>query len=350
MDTEQRHDPSAFADFDAAALDAFLRDAIEDLNGAMRIERIAGGQSNPTYFVSYDDRELVLRKQPPGTLLASAHAVDREYRIITALAGTDVPVPRTLLFHGERDVVGTPFYVMQRVTGRVSNDNAVPGVTPQERRAMYWSMCETLAKLHRVDWKALGLGDYGKPGNYYARQIARWTKQWELSKTRELPEVERLVAWLPANIPPGDDETTINHGDFRLGNLMFHPTEPRVVAVLDWELSTLGHPLADVAYNCIAWHTEPREHRGVRGVDLEALGIPSEHEYVERYYALSGRTSRLTGFHFAFAMFRLAVILEGIAARVRAGNAVGADAAHVGEQSVLFARRALEAIEARLGF
>jgi len=332
-------------DFDEGRLDAFLRGAIAGLEGALRIERVAGGQSNPTYYLSYDNRELVLRKQPPGQLLASAHAVDREYRIITALAATDVPVPRTLLFYGERDVVGTPFYVMERVAGRVPHDNAIPGAEPAERHAMYLAMCRTMAQLHRVDWQALGLSDYGKPGNYFARQIARWSKQWELSKTRELPDIERLIVWLPAHIPEGDDETAIVHGDYRLGNLMFEPAEPRVVAVLDWELSTLGHPLADVAYNCIAWRTEPREHRGVRGLDLAALGIPTEREYLEHYYAFSGRTSRVTGFHFAFALFRLAVILEGIAARVRSGNAFGQDAALVGEQSVLFARRAVEAIE-----
>jgi aminoglycoside phosphotransferase (APT) family kinase protein len=210
-----------------------------------------------------------------------------------------------------------------------------------ERAALYDAMCTTLAALHAIDPADVGLADYGKPGNYYARQIARWTRQWELSKTRDVPSFERLAAWLPAHVPPGD-ETRVAHGDYRLGNLMFHPVEPRVVGVLDWELSTLGHPLADVAYNCIAWHMAEADAgpaRGLQGADLAALAIPSEDAYVARYCALTGR-ERIGPFHLAFALFRSAVIFEGIAARARAGHAVARDAADVGRYGVIFAEKA----------
>ena len=202
----------------------------------------------------------------------------------------------------------------------------------------------TMARLHRVDWAALGLADYGKPGNYFSRQIARWTRQWEMSKTAENQDIERLIRWLPEHMPASDD-TTINHGDFRLGNLMFHPTEPRVIAVLDWELSTLGHPLADVAYNCMAWYTASDEFSGMLGLDLQALGIPSQQEYLDHYRLCSGREEGITAFHLAFSMFRFAVILEGIASRARAGNAAADDAADVGKLCGAFARRAVEVIE-----
>ena len=306
--------------------------------------RVGGGQSNPTYLVSFENRSLVLRKQPPGPILPSAHAVDREYRILTALAGTDVPVPRTILFHRERDVVGTPFFLMERLEGRLFPEYALPGLAPGERRALYLAMADALARLHRVDWKALGLSDYGRGGSYFARQISRWTRQWQASRTREDPNVDRLIAWLPAHVPPRD-ETAIAHGDFRFGNLMFHPTEPRVIGVLDWELSTLGHPLADLAFNCIAWRTSPDELGGILGLDLEALGIPSQREYVEHYRALVGRSDGLTAFHEAFASFRMAVILEGIAVRARTGNAAAKDATEVGGLSAAFARRAVERIQ-----
>jgi len=334
----------AAVEFDPAKLDAFLREAVPGLAGAMRLQRVSGGQSNPTFFVSYDNRRLVLRKKPPGEILPSAHAVDREYRILTALAETDVPVPRTILFHESPNVVGTPFYVMERLEGRVFAECALPGHAPGQRRAIYLSMAQTMARLHKVDWQAVGLQGFGKPGNYFARQIARWTKQWQLSKTRDIPEIDWLTEWLPQHIPPGD-ETTIAHGDFRLGNLMFDPERLQVIGVLDWELSTLGHPLADVAYNCIAWRTFPSEFGGLRGRDLAELGIPSEAEYLEHYYREAGRTSGIEPFHMAFSMFRLAVIFEGIAARALQGNAVAQDAAEKGELSVVFARRAVEAAQ-----
>ena len=248
------------------SLDRYLRQAVSGLSGEMEIDRIAGGQSNPTYFVTYGNRHLVMRKQPPGRLLPSAHAVDREYRVISALAKTNVPVPPPVLFCNDPAPTGTPFYVMERVDGRIFHHCTLPGISPADRRALYRTMATTLATLHNVDYQKAGLSDYGKSGNYFARQIARWSKQWELSRTRDDANVEKLIAWLPNNIPD-DDRTTLVHGDYRIGNLMFHPTEPRVVAVLDWELSTLGHPLADVAHTAIAWLTGSNEYVVFIGVD-----------------------------------------------------------------------------------
>lgn len=329
--------------FDPGALDAFLKEKVAGVSGAMRLERISGGQSNPTFFVTYGDRRLVLRKQPPGELLPSAHAVDREYRVISALAGTGVPVPPAVLYCDDRAVVGTPFYVMERVAGRVFHDCTLPGVPPEARGAMYASMAETLAALHNVDYVAAGLGDYGKPGNYFARQIARWTRQWELSRTRDDENIDRLVAWLPAHVPV-DDTTTIAHGDYRIGNLMFHPTEPKVVALLDWELSTLGHPLADLAHSAMAWLSLPEEYGGLRGLDLAALGIPDLETYQSAYFAHARHGARMTNFHMAFALFRWSVIFEGIAARAEAGNAASDDAAATGRLAAAFARRAADLI------
>lgn len=327
-------------EFDPQRLEGFLRAAIPGLRGAMRLERVGGGQSNPTWFVRFDSRELVLRKQPPGALLPGAHAVDREARALRALQGSGLPVPPMLLFHGERDVVGTPFYVMERVPGRVFADGSLPGMAPAERRALYLSMAETMATLHRVDWAAAGLADYGRQGGYFTRQIARWTKQWEGGRTRPNEDIAALCAWLPRHLPD-ETETALCHGDFRLGNLLFHSTEPRVVAVLDWELSTLGHPLADVAFNGMAWHTLPSEYGGIRGLNLRALGIPSEDTYLRHYLQAAGRRDGPTAFHYAFALFRMAVIFEGIAARAAAGNAVADNAAEVGGLAAAFARRAI---------
>ena len=336
---------AADADFDSDRLSAFLRGTLPGLHGAMRLDRIAGGQSNPTYFVSFDARRMVLRKQPGGgKLLPSAHAVDREYRILNALAGSDVPVPTTVLYCDDRDVIGTPFYLMDRLEGRVFPFYALPELPAAERAPVIMAMADTLAKVHRVDWRAVGLSDYGNAGNFFERQVARWIRQWQMTKGSDNTDIDRLIDWLPALIPRGD-ETTIAHGDFRLGNLMFHPREPRVVAVLDWELSTLGHPLADVAFSCVAWQTLPDLFDGVRGVDLKALGLPSQEAYLSRYREASGRADSVTGFHLAFSLFRLAVIFEGIAARARAGNAAADNAAQLGTLAGAFARRAVEVID-----
>ena len=334
-------------DFEPNRLAQFIKGKLPELKGEMQLERIGGGQSNPTFFVSFDNRQLVLRKQPASTLLPSAHAVDREFRVMQALAQTTVPVPKMVLFHAERDVVGTPFYLMERLPGRVFSECALPGMEPQERRAIYMGMAEAMAALHKVDWAAIGLSDYGRHGSYFSRQLARWTRQWEMSKTREDHHIELLIRWLGDNLPD-EAETRISHGDFRLGNLMYHPTEPRVVGILDWELSTLGHPLADVAFNCMAWRTLPQEYGGIKGLDLEALGIPTEDVYLKHYLQCSGRKDSVTAFHFAFALFRMAVIFEGIASRAVSGNAASSDAAKVGGLSSAFALRAVEFVDGRL--
>ncbi len=331
-------------ELDPARLDAHLRDRLPGLDGPMRMERVAGGQSNPTFFVDFDNRRLVLRKQPAGNLLPSAHAIDREFRVISALASSAVPVPKALLFCGDKGVVGTPFYVMERLEGRVFHDCALPGCGPDERRALYRAMAETLAALHGIDPAACGLEDYGRPAGFYARQLRRWSDQWRTGRTREDAAIERLIAWLPANIPD-DPRTGIAHGDYRIGNLMFHPTEPRVVALLDWELSTLGPPLSDLAHSCIAWHSAPDQYGGLLGLDLAPFGIPSQAEYAADYADALERSGiaaspRMTGFHMAFALFRWSMIFEGIAARAKAGTASSADAGAVGGLAAVFAERA----------
>jgi aminoglycoside phosphotransferase (APT) family kinase protein len=305
------------------------------------LRQMRGGQSNPTFLLATDGAELVLRKQPPGKLLPSAHAVDREFRVLGALARTSVPVPRALAFCDDPAVIGTPFYLMERLEGRIFRDPTLPELPREERRGVYLGMADALACLHGVDPAAVGLADYGRPGNYFARQIGRWTKQWEASRTRDNPGVDRLAAWLPANIPEGD-ATAICHGDFRLDNMVFHGTEPRVIGILDWELSTLGHPLADLAYNLIPYATSPAIYRGLLGHDLAGLGIPSREEYETVYRERSGRADPVTPFHLAFSLFRLAVILEGVLARARAGNASSREAEAVGARGRALADRGWE--------
>ncbi|WP_123689816.1 phosphotransferase [Allostella humosa] len=321
--------------FDEAALERHLRQAL-GFAGPLSVRQMRGGQSNPTFLLSADGCDMILRKQPPGQLLPSAHAVDREYRVLTALAGTDVPVPTTLHFCADREVIGTPFYVMERLVGRIFWNPALPELERGEREGIWLGMADALARLHKADWQAIGLADFGRPGNYFGRQIARWTRQWQESKTHENPAVDRLAEWLPQRVPPGD-QVSICHGDFRIDNLMFHPTEPRVIGILDWELATLGHPLADLAYNCIQYHTPPHVFRGLAGLDLAALGVPSQDAYVAAYGRFAAEPVVLQPFHLAFALFRLAVILEGILARAKAGNAASADAFEVGGLGVVIA-------------
>jgi aminoglycoside phosphotransferase (APT) family kinase protein len=338
--------PCTPADPDPGALGEWAAAHVPGLRGTPSLMRIRGGQSNPTYFATFADADLVLRKQPPGPLLPSAHAIDREFRVMKALAATPVPVPTMVAYCDDNSVLGTPFYLMERVRGRVFAGYAMPGVDPRARSAMYASMAETLAALHAVDPATVGLADFGRPGNYFARQVARWTRQWQGSRTRDNPWLDALIDWLPQHIPEGDT-TALCHGDFRVGNLVFDPVEPRVAAVLDWELATLGHPLADVAFNAMAWRTSPEEYGGLLGLDLPALGIPAEAEYLDRYYAWSGRPERAMPFHFAFALFRFAVIFEGIAARAAAGNAASDDAGEAGKLGPAFARRALAIAQGR---
>ncbi|HET7343353.1 MAG TPA: phosphotransferase [Methylomirabilota bacterium] len=318
--------------FDVAALERYLAARVPDFHGPLEVKQFRGGQSNPTYHLRAASREYVLRRKPPGKLLPSAHAVDREYRIITALRDSGVPVPRTWVLCEDDAVIGTAFFVMDCVHGRVFSDPALPGVGPAERRAMYDSMNTVLARLHTVDYQAVGLGDYGKPGNYFSRQIHRWTQQYRASETERFESMERIIEWLPAHLP-SDDTTTLVHGDFRPGNLIMHPTEPRVAAVLDWELSTLGHPLADLAYNIMPYRLG-MEWDGFRGKDLAALGLPTEEAYVAAYCKRVGRAS-IPGWdwYVVFAIFRLAAIAQGIMGRVIAGTANDPHARSRGERA-----------------
>lgn len=301
--------------FDEKALSDYLHKELEGFSGKLRVRQFEYGQSNPTFLVSAGRKDWVLRKKPPGKLLPSAHAVDREFKIIKALRETDVPVPETYLLCEEESIIGTPFYIMDFVEGRIFRDPTAPELSDnRERSAIFDAMSDTLAKIHRVDWQAVGLAGYGKPGNYMERQVGRWTKQYEASKTHEVKSMDRLIDWLPKHIPD-DDSTTIAHGDYRLENLVIHPTEPRVMAVLDWELSTLGHPLADLAYNCMVYHIPAKGgvRVGYSGLDTEALGIPTEANYVAAYCRRTGRREIPNWeFFLAFSMFRLAGIAQGV--------------------------------------
>jgi aminoglycoside phosphotransferase (APT) family kinase protein len=310
--------------FDPATLDRYLRAQLAGYRGGLEVRQFDSGHSNPTFFLSAEmtggkRRDFVLRKKPPGQLVASAHQVDREFRVISALAKTDVPVAPTHLLCTDDSIIGQMFYLMDCVEGRILIDPAMPDLTPAERGAIFDSMNDVLARLHRVDPVAVGLGDYGRTGQYVARQVARWSRQYAELKTEEIPAMEKLAAWLPAHIP-ADDPTTIVHGDYRLGNLIIHPSEPRVVAVLDWELSTLGHPLADLAYNCIGYHLAEPPH-GFARVDFATSGHPTEAEYVAAYCRRTGRPSvPHFNFYLAFSLFRLAAIAQGVYRRGLAGN------------------------------
>ncbi len=322
-------------------LSDYLKAGRPDLRGEPRARHISGGQSNPTFFLSFDNRELVLRKQPAGQLLPSAHAVDREYRVMAALADQGVPVPRMVLYEEDPALLGTKFYVMERLDGRVFHDSQLPELAQGDRAAAYHDLATVLARLHSVDVAGAGLSDFGRYGSYFERQIARWTKQWHLSKTREIPDIDALAAWLPQNIP-ADDRTTIVHGDYRIGNVMLHPTAPEIVGVLDWELSTLGHPFADLAHTQTLWFITPEEYGGVMGIDFAAQGLPTREAFEETYLQAAGISEGLKPFHLAFALFRFGVIFEGIAARALDGSAASTNAAEVGKLSSVLAARAAD--------
>jgi aminoglycoside phosphotransferase (APT) family kinase protein len=325
--------------FDEVKLWHYLRDHIDDFSTQPKVQQFQGGQSNPTFLLSAPSRNYVLRKQPPGKLLPSAHAVDREFRVQSALKGTPVPVVPMRLFCEDPSVIGTPFYLMDYIPGRVFPKPELPELTHTDRKAAYTAFAETLAALHEVDFRAIGLGDYGRTEGYAARQLKRWTEQYEASKTAHIEAMDKLTAWLKATLP-AKDEAAITHGDYRIGNLMFEVDEPHIVAVLDWELSTLGHPLADLGYACMGYHIPASTGflNGLRGLDLPALGIPSQEETVAAYCRRAGRDGvpDLT-FFLVFSFFRYAAIVQGVYARSLQGNASDSRAALAGKAAIMLA-------------
>ena len=311
---------------DEAALTQWMRDNVDGFEGPIDIRKFAGGQSNPTYKISAKSGNYVLRRKPLGKLLPSAHAVDREFKVISGLYPTGFPVARPYGLCQDDSVLGSWFYVMSMVDGRTIWDGAMPDSNPDERRAVYNAMIDTLAALHNVDVEQAGLSDFGKPGNYFGRQVDRWTKQYKLSETEEMPEMERLIAWLPATLPE-QTRTSVVHGDYRIDNMIFAKDAAKVLAVLDWELSTLGDPLADFTYVAMAWVTENGGRSGVQDLDRAALGIPELDEMVARYCAATGRDSVPDmNWYFAYNFFRLAGIMQGIKKRVIDGTANSAHA------------------------
>ena len=335
--------------FEVAQLERYMREHVEGFPGRLEVEQFRGGQSCPTYKLTAGAKSYVLRRKPPGKLLPSAHAVEREYRVITALAETPVPVPRTYVLCEDESIVGTAFYVMEWVDGRVFWEPGLPGLSRAQRLAVYDAMNEVLAELHKVDHEAVGLEGFGRPGNYFARQISRWSKQYKASETETIEAMDRLIEWLPENIPPGD-ETSVVHGDYRLDNMIFHPSEPRVLAVLDWELSTLGHPLGDFTYQLMGWRLGGNLFRGVADLDVAALGIPSEAEYVAAYCRRTGRDGIANlEWYLAYNMFRLAGILQGIMGRALDGTAASEHAIEQGRRARPMAEAAWKQVEAMVG-
>jgi aminoglycoside phosphotransferase (APT) family kinase protein len=332
---------------DLERLGTWLAANVAPLDGPLEIAQFKGGQSNPTYLLAAGRQRYVLRRKPPGKLLPSAHAVDREFRVIRALAGTGVPVARAHALCEDDAVIGTAFYVMEYVSGRVFWDPSLPGLQSEERTRIHDEINRVIATLHGVDYQGVGLGDFGRTGEYIARQVARWSKQYQASETEQIEAMDNLIAWLPANVPAGD-ETRIVHGDYRIDNVIFHPTEPRILAVLDWELSTLGHPLADFAYHCMVWRIPPGTFRGLGGHDLAALGIPSEQEYVAAYCRRTGRAGiepRDWEYYMVYNMFRIAAIVQGVMARALQGNASSAQALETGRAARPLAELAWRQVE-----
>ena len=338
----------AAAQLDTAAVEKYLSAYLPGFRGPISAEKTAAGQSNPTFLLDTPSGGYVLRRKPPGKLLKSAHAVDREFRVISGLASSDVPVPRAFHLCEDENVIGSMFYVMERVEGRVIFDPALPGIDNEARAAMYDDMNRCLAALHMVDIDAAGLSDFGKPGSYFARQLSRWTKQYRASETETISEMDALIAWLEGETPADDDRTTLVHGDYRIDNLIYAPKDPKVLAVLDWELSTLGHPIADLAYQRMQGRLPPGEiGRGLAGIDRKSLGIPSEREYIEMYMRRTGLTAiPELPFATAFSFFRICAILQGVKKRGLDGNASNpAAAAMMGEKIPIMARLAMDLIE-----
>ena len=336
-------------DFDIDALGHWLLDRVDGLTLPVRAERFSDGQSNPTYLVTdAAAQRYVLRKKPSGELLPSAHAVDREYRVMKALADTDVPVAKMLCYCDDAAVIGTPFFVMSFVEGRIFWDPALPELDAAARGAVYADMNRVVAALHRIDPAAVGLSDYGRSAGFFERQLKRWTTQYRASETEPIEAMDRLIEWLPTHMP-ATEETRIFHGDLRIDNMIFHPTEPRVLAVLDWELSTLGHPLADFAYHALPWRLTADQFRGMADKDTAALGIPTEDAYLRRYCATTGREVVRAEYEFcmAYSMFRLAAILQGILKRSIDGTAASASAEATGRKARVIAEVAWAQVRAR---
>ena len=333
---------------DLNRLGGYLAEYLPQISNELSARQFKHGQSNPTYLLRSGDHTFVLRKKPPGKLLRGAHLVEREFRVISKLSALDFPVPGTLHLCENDSIIGTAFYVMEYISGGIYQDITLPSMNPEERSAIYVSMARVLAQLHGINWKATGLADYGKHGNYIRRQIALWSHQYEATKTEEIDDMNWLMAWLPENIPSGD-ETTLVHGDYRLGNIILAPNEPQVAAVLDWELSTLGHPLTDLAYNCLAYHlpVEMKNPPGLIGVNLSELGIPHEKDHIAAYCRAAGREERIPNwsFYIIFSMFRLASISQGVYARALQGNASASNAMEFGERTKQLARRSIEIME-----
>lgn len=326
-------------DFDIGRLANYLQQTLGFHPDDLRIERFHGGQSNPTFLLKSHGRRYVLRKKPAGNLLASAHAVEREYRVMAALIGSEVPVPQVRCLCEDSAVIGTAFYVMDYIEGRVLFDPTLPQMTNAERAALFAEMNRVISALHRLDYRKAGLESFGKPGNYLERQLGRWSKQYRASETDRIEAMEELIQWLPQNIPP-QQSTALVHGDFRLDNLIVHPTEPRVLGVIDWELSTLGDPLADLSYHVQIWRLKADEFRGIADHDLAALGIPSESEYLAQYCRNTGRSGvdpKVWNFYMAFNAFRLAAILQGVLKRAIDGNATDERARETGERARIIA-------------
>jgi aminoglycoside phosphotransferase (APT) family kinase protein len=333
---------------DVPRLEAYVAAQLDEFGGGLRVRQFVGGQSNPTYHLTDGRGEWVLRRKPPGQLVSSAHAVDREFRVLEALHGVDFPVPRPRAYCDDETVIGTEFYLMDKIDGRILIDQTLPGWSADDRRSLYASQIEILARLHRLDPTEIGLGDYGKSGNYFARQIHVWSKQYRTADVPESDSMESLMEWLPGHIP-ADDQTTLVHGDYGLNNLVLHPTEARIVAVLDWELSTLGHPLADLTYH-LSGRLSPKGHfSALSEAELVERGIPTQSEYVARYCELTGRDGiEHLDFYLAFHLFRTAGIMFGIAGRAKAGTAAGSEARELGKLALPLADRALE-LARRLG-
>lgn len=343
---DETTDIRAGHDIDRARLLDYLVARVPGIGADATLRQFRGGQSNPTFLIESGGRAFVMRKKPPGVLLPSAHAVDREYAVMKALGGTDVPVPRMLHLCEDDGIVGTAFYIMEGLEGRVFRDLTLPELSPAGRAEIYDTMNRTLAALHKVDWRAVGLEGFGKATGYVPRQVARWTRAYEATKTQGIPSMDRVMPWLARNVPEGD-EAAINHGDFRAENMVFHPTEPRVLGVLDWELATIGHPLPDLAYNCLPWNV-PADFPGIGGlVGLDpAHGIPSEAEYVAAYCERTGRQG-IGDWHYyvAFSLFRTAAILQGVHARALQGTASNENALAVGQLAEQAADLAWEAAQ-----